>query len=158
MGWLCPQIFSKSKKRLFFVILVVAPLLLASDGIFFEKKRIEVGGKYLDVEVADTVKERQLGLMNRTSLPANAGMLFVFDQESVQKFWMKDTFISLSIGFFNKDKILVDIQEMKGLKSIVQKEIPFVVSRFPCQFALEVNRGWFKKNKVKLGQKFHFIK
>ena len=83
--------------------------------------------------------------MHRTKLKDGSGMLFIFDRESIQTFWMKNTFIDLDIGFFNKEKALIEIQEMKGLHSTAQKDIPKISSQFPAQFALEVPKGWFKK-------------
>ena len=122
--------------------------------IVFTKKELKIGDKTLYVEIADTQEKRSQGLMYRKKLPSNAGMLFIFDKESIQNFWMKNTFIDLTIGFFDKSRVLIDMQDMDGVKSILQKDIPRASSKFPAKFALEVNKGWFKKNGIKLGQKF----
>ena len=127
---------------------------LTSADVVFEKKELKIDGKVLSVEIADTPARRRQGLMNRKELPIGSGMLFIFEREFIQKFWMKDTFIDLSIGFFNKDRVLTDIQDMDGIRSIMQKDIPRVSSQFPAQFALEVRKGWFKKNQITLGAKF----
>ena len=63
---------------------------------------IEFGGAPLEVEVASTSKERGLGLAGRSSLSENSGMLFVYEKPEVVRFWMKNTLIPLSIGFFDK--------------------------------------------------------
>ena len=153
-----------SKVKLILSLLIfiffMPSLVLGSEitsKITFEKKKLVIGNKTLAVEVADTQEKRRLGLMNRRELPWDSGMIFIFDKESTQTFWMKNTFIDLSIGFFNKNQVLIDIQDMIGVKSVIQKEIPRVSSQAPAQFALEVNQGWFKKNKIKLGQKFMLV-
>ncbi len=124
-----------------------------NQAINFRKKEIQVGKSKLIVELAQTDSERALGLMHRKSMPAGYGMLFIFNEEKKLNFWMKNTFIPLSIGFFNKNKVLVDIQDMTPVRSADQTDIPSYESKAPAQYALEVNRGWFKTNKIKLGDK-----
>jgi uncharacterized membrane protein (UPF0127 family) len=78
-------------------------------------------------------------------------MIFVFEKEEPLGFWMKNTLIPLSIGFFNAKGELVDVQEMKVAGSLVAVDIPSYKSRRPALFALEMNRGWFEKHKIKKG-------
>jgi uncharacterized membrane protein (UPF0127 family) len=70
---------------------------------------------------------------------------------------MKNTYISLSIGYFNNQKTLVDIQKMQPV-SMLQTKIPSYESKKPARYALEMNHGWFEKNKINIGAKFKFIK
>lgn len=84
-------------------------------------------------------------------------MLFVYDKQQVLSFWMKNTFIPLSIGFFDRNKKLVDIQDMEPMKSIMQEPQISYQSKFPAKYALEMNKGWFKKNQIKLGTRFKFV-
>jgi uncharacterized membrane protein (UPF0127 family) len=93
--------------------------------------------------------------MFRKSMPENDGMLFIFSQEDTRYFWMKNTYIDLSIGYFDKEKALIDIQEMKAT-SMMETRPPSYPSAKPAMYALEMNKGWFAKNKVKLGEKFQF--
>jgi len=99
------------------------------------------------VEIADTDAERQTGLMGRTTLEADAGMLFVFDQEQTLSFWMKDTLIPLSIAYIDSEKRIVDIQDMQPLDDLP----PQYVSAEPAQYALEVNQGFFEERGVTVG-------
>jgi uncharacterized membrane protein (UPF0127 family) len=99
------------------------------------------------VEVADNVFERARGLMYRKALGANRGMLFVYPEEQRLSFWMKNTLIPLSIAYIDSKRRVVDIQDMKPLDD----EPPSYVSADPAQYALEVNRGFFKKRGVKVG-------
>jgi len=119
----------------------------------FEKAEMTLVAKKITVELAQSQEQQAYGLMNRTSLPENTGMLFVFLREETRSFWMKNTFVDLSIGFFDQTKKLVDIQDMKAVKSVME-EAPSYISRKPAQYALEVPKGWFQKNKIKLGDTF----
>lgn len=119
----------------------------------FQIEQIQIDNLKLKVEVATTVEEHALGLMRRTSLAADSGMLFVFEDESIRRFWMKNTYIPLTIGFFDKSGVLVDMQDMEPVRSEIQTQIPQYQSLKPAKYALEVNRNWFKKNKLSLGAK-----
>jgi uncharacterized protein len=101
------------------------------------------------VEVADDPAEQAKGLMGRTTLGENRGMLFVYPDEEVRAFWMKDTLIPLSIAFIDSQRRIVDIQDMKPLDD----EPPHYVSAEPAQYALEVNQGFFEKRGVKVGDR-----
>jgi uncharacterized membrane protein (UPF0127 family) len=99
------------------------------------------------VEIATTTAEKQRGLMGRTALAEDAGMLFVFDREQQLSFWMKDTLIPLSIAYINESGRIVDIQDMKPLD-----ETPHP-SAEPAKYALEVNQGFFNEHGVEVGNK-----
>ena len=109
------------------------------------------GGKKVEVrvEVADDLAEQAKGLMDRTALGENRGMLFVFPEERELSFWMKNTLIPLSIAFIDSEERIVDIQDMKPLDD----EPPNYVSAEPAQYALEVNQGFFEKRGVKVGDR-----
>ncbi|MFM6930036.1 MAG: DUF192 domain-containing protein [Bdellovibrio sp.] len=119
----------------------------------FPTKKIKVGNKTLVVEVASTGEQQERGLMFRSSLGESEGMLFIFSNEETRFFWMKNTLIDLSIAYFNKNGILIDIQEMKSGKGMADTDLPSYASAQPAKYALEMNKGWFDKNKIKLGSK-----
>jgi uncharacterized membrane protein (UPF0127 family) len=142
-------------KAIIFCVLLVS----FSTNVFgatekLKTKRLVIGGQTLLVEIADTEATRTKGLMFRKSLKDTEGMLFIFDQEEELSFWMKNTFIPLSIGYFNKSKKLIDIQDMAPVASEMQTDLPSYPSKEPAMYALEVPKGWFKKNKVHLGAVF----
>ena len=101
------------------------------------------------VEVADRASERARGLMHRTALAENRGMLFVFRSEERLSFWMKDTLIPLSIAFMDSEGRIVDIQDMKPLDD----DPPSYVSARPARYALEVNQGFFEERGVDVGDR-----
>src|SRR5215203_1946053 len=97
------------------------------------------------VEIADTPGERHTGLMGRSALAEEAGMLFVFEQELILWFWMKDTLIPLSIAYIDAEGRIVDIQDMQPLD---ETDHP---SAEPAQYALEVNQGFFEGRGIVIG-------
>lgn len=99
----------------------------------------------LVVEVMDTSAERGKGLQFREELPDGTGMLFVFENEGYQSFWMKDTYIPLDIAFLDVNFRIVDIQQMEP-----QTE-EFYVSTSPAMFALEVRQGWLTEKNITVG-------
>ena len=100
----------------------------------------------LFVELASSPKEQQQGLMNRTNLPENQGMLFVFHNTRFRNFWMKNTRIPLSIAYIGADGVIFQILDMKPMNTRI-----IYTSRYPARFALEVNRGWFQKHNITPG-------
>lgn len=119
----------------------------------FKKQKIQIGTKTLVVEVAKTPTESAYGFMFKKSLQPNEGMLFIFESEQPLSFWMKNTFVDLSIAYIDAKKTIVDIQDMDAAQSELQSHYPSYPSAKPAQYALEMKRGWFKVNNVKLGDK-----
>ena len=98
----------------------------------------------LNAEVADEPGERAQGLMNRQSLPDDAGMLFVWPTDTESSFWMRDTVIPLSIAFVTAGGVIIDIQDMEPLSE------ERINAPRPYRFAVEVNQGWFGDNDVRV--------
>ena len=135
------------------ILLLSFPLVFAKG--YTIKKMVFDNGKTVEVEIADTVLKRTKGLMNRTSLDQNKGMLFVFNEATKQSFWNKNTFIPLDLAYFDKDMVLKEIYPLEAV-SMMEKvqDTKTYPSKCLCQYVLEVNQGWFKRNKVKIGSKF----
>ena len=105
----------------------------------------------LNVEVAKTPAEREKGLMFRQAMGESDGMLFVFDKEERLSFWMKNTLIPLDIAYINKKGVINEIYYMAPLDtSRIYSSVK------PAMYALEVNAGWFNKNKIRIGSKIDF--
>ena len=142
-------------------MLLTMPAASASAGTadtpVFEKTLIRLGDNELVVEVADTAAKRDTGLMFRKTLPADAGMLFVFEKEKIVSLWMKNTYIPLSVGFFDKDQVLVEVQHMEPVRSIIQINLPHYQGSQPAKYALEMNSGWFQENNIRLGSRFEIL-
>lgn len=109
--------------------------------------RLTAGFHLITAEVASTPEQRATGLMHRPTMPANDGMLFVFERAGQQCFWMKNTLLPLSIAFLDDDGTIVNIEEMKP------QTLDSHCSARPVRFALEMNQGWFGKRAIKPGAK-----
>jgi uncharacterized protein len=99
----------------------------------------------LDIEVADTPAERSQGLMGRTELADNAGMLFDFNRATDTAFYMKDTTIPLSIAFIDSSGRVLAIKDMKPLDPTP------VRSPAEYRYAIEANQGWFAEHGIRPG-------
>ena len=128
-----------------------------SPGDDYSKRR-DVRSGNICSELAELPDQHIQGLMYRTEIAEDEGMLFTFIGEKKRSFWMKNTFVDLSIGFFDKDRKLLQVLDMDGVKSEMETSPPRYVSRDPARYALEVKKGWFKRNKIKLGTRFKLFK
>lgn len=106
---------------------------------------MSAGMHLIKAEVALTPEQHQIGLMHRTSMGANEGMLFVFDRPGQQCFWMKNTLIPLQIAFLADDGTVVNLAEMKP------QSLDSHCSTRPVRFVLEMNTGWFSKRGIQAG-------
>ncbi|MGC9236083.1 MAG: DUF192 domain-containing protein [Thiomonas sp.] len=106
---------------------------------------LKVGGHVLRAEVAATAEQQQTGLMNRRSLPANHGMVFVWSQPQAVCMWMKNTFIPLSVAFIAADGRIVNIADMQPETEDVH------CAQTDVRYALETPLHWFSRHGVKPG-------
>jgi uncharacterized protein len=107
----------------------------------------------LTVQVSDTQGKIEKGLMFVEKLPENEGMLFVFPRRIYGGFWMKDTLIPLSIAFVDSDGEILKILDMEPCKG---NECPIYDPKLSYRYAIEVNIGWFEKNRIKEGDYVKF--
>lgn len=117
----------------------------------YAKAKFQLGSAKFTAYIADDDQKRAQGLMFIEKMSEDVGMLFVFETQQPLGFWMKNTLIPLSIGFFDKDGVLIDVQEMKVAESLISNEVPSYQSKKPALYALEMNRGWFARHKIKEG-------
>ena len=107
---------------------------------------ILINGHSLVIELAATPTARVCGLSQRSELPPDRGMLFIFPDSRPRSFWMKDTYIPLSLAYLDDSGRILSIQDMTPLQ--VDKHY---LSEQPASYALEVNRGWFDRNGIEVG-------
>lgn len=97
------------------------------------------------VEIADTPERQETGLMRRTTMAEDQGMIFVFPGQTTIAFWMKDTLLPLSIAFIDDQRRIVDIQDMQPLDESLHN------SAQPYTYALEMNQGYFRRHSIMVG-------
>ncbi len=109
--------------------------------------KLSSGMHLINAEVARTDEEHSIGLMFRTTMPTNDGMLFIFPRPGVQCFWMKNTLLPLSVAFIADDGSIANIEAMKP------QTLDSHCSVKPVRFVLEMNDGWFARRGIKPGMK-----
>jgi uncharacterized membrane protein (UPF0127 family) len=129
-------------------LVAAAGAAFAQDGPqSLPKIRLNAGIHNIDAQLAQTPRQREIGLMFRESMPANEGMLFTFERPSQQCFWMKNTLIPLDIAFLDDSGAIVNIERMKA------QTLDSHCSEKPVRYVLEMNDGWFAKRGIKPGFK-----
>jgi len=113
----------------------------------FPRAKLTAGMFVIDAAVAANDADREQGLMYRTQLAPNEGMLFVFGENAVHCFWMKNTLIPLSIAFMREDGTITDIDEMQA--ETTNNHCP----KNNGVYALEMSKGWFTSMGLKPGMK-----
>lgn len=101
----------------------------------------------LKAELAITPEERQYGFMNRKNIPDGTGMLFVFENDQILSFWMKNTPSPLSIAYITTNGEIKDIFDMTPFS------LASITSTGYVKYALEVPQGWYKKTDISAGDK-----
>jgi uncharacterized protein len=137
---------------------VLCIFLFSCSSWAFEKKSLVFSsGKTITVEIAKTNEEKAKGLMYRKELLNDTGMLFVFEYQQKLSFWMKNTYVPLTIGFFDARMKLLETKDMQPhLGPVADDKLPHYESTQAAKYALEMPIGWFVKNKIKLGTTFRF--
>ncbi len=110
-----------------------------------QRVKLSAGMHQIDSQIAATPEQRSIGLMFRKEMPQHEGMLFVFEQPSVQCFWMKNTLLPLTAAFIADDGTIVNLADMKP------QTLDSHCSAKPVRFVLEMNQGWFAKKNIKPG-------
>ena len=122
----------------------MSPVLASSDK---QCSSISIEEVNLCVELAISQIEKTKGLMYRKDLSNSDGMLFIWKNEGKRCMWMKNTYISLDLGFFREDMTLI---EVKGLSP---RSLDSVCSSEPAKYALELSKGWFSSHNIKNNSK-----
>jgi uncharacterized membrane protein (UPF0127 family) len=125
-----------------FIFLVHSGIALAQVNVGLPTIELKTGIYRIQAELADNPKAREVGLMNRTTMPSNSGMLFIFEQKAGHCFWMNNTKIPLSIAFIADDGKIVNIEEMQA--ETTNNHCP----KASVRYALEMNKQWFSERVI----------
>ena len=134
-------------KRTFALLLAAGTLAVVPAGMAAElpTTTLTIGTHKAIAEVATTPDQRSVGLMNRFSLKPDHGMLFVFRDQRPLSFWMKNTFVALSIAYIDSRGKIIEIEDMAPQTETMHP------SSAPAQYALEMKKGWFKERGIGAG-------
>ncbi|RJR14028.1 DUF192 domain-containing protein [Candidatus Parcubacteria bacterium] len=136
----------------------IVPLLIVGTFFVFNKSEfqlrpvqvgetIQVGGKTIQVDVADSTEERERGLSGRTSLEKDQGMLFIFPENGQHSFWMKDMNFSIDIIWIAESGEIVHIEQDVAPESYPTIFTPQEESRY----VLEVPAGFVGEHSIRVG-------
>lgn len=117
------------------------------ENMFFPKIELKAGLHDIIAEVASSESTRNFGLMSRKQLSENNGMLFVFETLQKHCFWMKNTYLPLSIAFLRNDGTIIKIDDMKPYS------LDEHCANESVRYALEMNQGWFSKKNINVGDR-----
>ena len=107
---------------------------------------IQQGSKMTHLKLAGTDLEKSRGLMGVEKLPADTGMIFMYEADQVMRFWMKDTPLDLDIAFVQADGVIAEIRTMKA------EDLTEVASQSShIRFCIEMPAGWYASSQVKVG-------
>ena len=135
------------------ILILLCFISCTSQKLEVQEITIERDGQVITnvkAEIARTTEERNQGLMHRQNLPDGEGMLFIFDKDQVLSFWMKNTYIPLSIAFITFDGRIIDI------KNMYPHDVTPVTSSRSVRYALEVPQNWFSRANVQEGDRVIF--
>ena len=121
----------------------------AQETVKFPTVDIKVKHKALHVEYANTHELRAQGLMKRTELCADCGMLFKFDSPRRASMWMMNTYIPLDVAFIRSDGVITDIRAMQP------QDLTSIGASQEVLYALEMNQGWFQSQGIVVGDKLN---
>lgn len=129
--------------------LLLLSIALAAPPLAAQLARIELSAGFhrIEAELAADQATRMQGLMNRRSLPANHGMLFVFVQAAQHCMWMRNTYLPLSVAFLDEEGHIINIEKMQP-----ESEVNHCASR-AARYALEMNRDWFDSKGIQPGMR-----
>jgi uncharacterized membrane protein (UPF0127 family) len=108
---------------------------------------LTAGMHQIQAELAVTDQQQMMGMMFRREMGASEGMLFVNAAKGLRCFWMRNTYIPLSIAFLDDDGTIVNLADMQPLSETSH------CSARPVRFALEMRQGWFDKRGIRPGMR-----
>jgi uncharacterized membrane protein (UPF0127 family) len=136
------------------LFLLLVNIINQHEQLKINQDKVCFKSRCFNVEIADTVESRQKGLMYRDFLASNEGMLFIFDNEGIYPFWMKNTLIYLDIIWIDENKQVVYIQE-NALPCKEENCINYNPDK-NALYVLEINAGKVKELGLKEGDNIIF--
>ena len=147
----CHMPFTTATRAIKSLLSVIA--FLGSSAVFaqnapqldLQRTMLTAGMYQITAQVALTPQQREIGLMYRKEMPQQEGMIFIFEEPSLQCFWMKNTLLPLTAAFVADDGTIVNLADMKPQTTDSH------CSTKPVRYLLEMNQGWFAKKGIKAG-------
>lgn len=138
----------------FLIFLLLIVILLSFVNSSKNLREVCFKSNCFQVEIANNEQERSKGLMYREKLDENSGMLFIFEEEGVYPFWMKNTLIHLDIIWINKNKEVVYIMD-DAQPCMIETCESFNPGK-DALYVLEINSGKSEELGIKIGNRLEF--
>ena len=137
-------------------IIIIAVIFICLYFLFFRYRpgsniEISIKNQPFNIEVAKTIAQKSKGLSQRPSLCSDCGMIFIFDSEGTQPFWMKDTLIPLDMIWINKSGQVVSIQIAVPEPNTPLTKLKIYQNQQPALYVIELNAGETQKINLQLG-------
>lgn len=111
-----------------------------------QRVELSIGPYRILAELANTPERRSRGLMYRTQLALNEGMLFIFDQTDRHCMWMKNTPLPLTVAFLDTKGRIINFADMTPFSEVAH------CAAKPARYAIEMRKGWFEEKTIQIGQ------
>ncbi len=145
------KIIHKINTTFFYLVILLSLCITLCSGFEFSREKfVVIKSRKIFLEIADSPKKQEQGLMHINRLPENFGMIFLFDRAEPRSFWMKNVEIPLDIIFIRKN-IIVDIHKNVPVDKENKGSIYETAHKADC--VIEVNAGFCDKYDVKPGDK-----
>lgn len=144
------------------LLIIIGGVVLAQNYLkegktsFFKKSpTVTIGDSKFEVSVADSQKEREVGLSETKSLPQDQGMIFLFEKPDYYSFWMKNMMFPIDIIYINKNEIVTIQSNVQPPSNSIENPIIYTPTK-PSDKVLEINAGLSEKYKFKKGDKVNY--
>ena len=131
------------------LITIIVLVTLIKNNYLNNKDQICINNNCFVIEIVKTSEEREKGLMNRSSMPLNQAMLFIFKNEDFHSFWMKNTLIPLDIIWINKENKIIHLEH--NVQPCKNDPCKTYIPNQKAIYVLEINAGLAKEYNFQLG-------
>lgn len=141
---------------IFLFILGLISIAQTNSGLSYTGYFVTDNGNNVSVnlKVADTPAERKKGLMNTFWLPKKQGMIFIFEDEEMRSFWMKNTYMPLDIVFLDEDFRVINIETASPQPFTSDINLKRYKSDNPAKYVIELNKGFTDSKNISEGDFF----
>ncbi len=117
----------------------------------YQSTTVQINQHKIITEIASTVDQRNCGLSKRNNLPDGYGMLFIFEKNQTLDFWMKDTYIPLTIAYIDENHLIMELHQFAAQQTNINQP-----SKLPGRYVLEASPEWFTENNIRVGDYVEF--
>ena len=131
---------------------------IGGNANYKDQALVDVAGELFEVEIAQSVESREIGLSGRPYMPNRGGMLFMFEKPGMHNFWMKDMEFPLDFVWIDSDCLVSDLTEnVSHIEDKGTADISTYSPSRPIKYVLEINAGISQTAGIQVGQRVRFM-